>query len=590
MTKTMYNIIEIANTHGGNKDYMLGLIDEFSKYEEGFGIKFQPSKPDCIALPDYEFYEVYKDFFYTEEEWNQFISLAYETKDVWLDLFDTYSIKILQNNFEKIRGVKLQASVLNNFEVIDALEETGLESKDLIINISGYDISTVEAFIEMFEQRLKPHELMLEVGFQAYPTKLEDSGYSKLKRIKNKFSHRIVFADHIDANNPMSIYFPVMVGMDSADIIEKHVRLDRKTEYDHFSSLTPKNFAKFIEIQQQCVSLEAQPFINNREREYLSKSLMKPILSQQKEQGSLISLKEDLSFRRSGKDGLNIFQIENKINSFHVVSRDVKKESTLTQHDFKSAHIATIVACRLKSTRLKKKALKKIGDLASIEYCIRNCMRFPNVQSTVLATSNLEDDAPLKDYLYNENVHFYQGHPVDVIDRYLEVINDLKIDVFVRVTGDNPFVDAGVCEILLREHFKKGADYTTATTTAVGANLEIISSEALKTVKKYFPAADYSEYMGSYFTNNPDYFNIEFVDLPQKYIRDYRLTLDYPEDIKLYNIIHEKLSKKNPDFDLLDIYQLLDETNLSEINSSHSQRYTNDQELMDKLKKNTTIE
>ena len=42
-------IIEIANTHGGNFDYMISLIDEFKNIQPS-GIKFQPLKYDQIAL------------------------------------------------------------------------------------------------------------------------------------------------------------------------------------------------------------------------------------------------------------------------------------------------------------------------------------------------------------------------------------------------------------------------------------------------------------------------------------------------------------------------------------------------------------
>ena len=36
----MYQIIEVANVHGGSKEYLLSLLDEFSSFNNGFGIKF----------------------------------------------------------------------------------------------------------------------------------------------------------------------------------------------------------------------------------------------------------------------------------------------------------------------------------------------------------------------------------------------------------------------------------------------------------------------------------------------------------------------------------------------------------------------
>lgn len=40
--ENIYNIIEIANTHGGDASYVENLVDEFSDLKGVFGIKFQP--------------------------------------------------------------------------------------------------------------------------------------------------------------------------------------------------------------------------------------------------------------------------------------------------------------------------------------------------------------------------------------------------------------------------------------------------------------------------------------------------------------------------------------------------------------------
>ena len=56
--------------------------------------------------------------FFDPGEWRSFIKKASESKDVWLDIFDLYGVEILKNNLLDVRGVKLQTSVLSNFEVI----------------------------------------------------------------------------------------------------------------------------------------------------------------------------------------------------------------------------------------------------------------------------------------------------------------------------------------------------------------------------------------------------------------------------------------------------------------------------------------
>ena len=60
-----YNILEVANTHGGDLSSLKKLICEFSHFD-GLGMKFQPFYYDEIAAPDYERYNVYKEFYFTK--------------------------------------------------------------------------------------------------------------------------------------------------------------------------------------------------------------------------------------------------------------------------------------------------------------------------------------------------------------------------------------------------------------------------------------------------------------------------------------------------------------------------------------------
>ena len=106
----MYYIIEVANTHGGSASYLNSLIEEFQSIQGNVGIKFQPFKFDRIALPDYEWYPVYEKLFFEKSEWNKFIDKASQTKDVWLDLFDSYGVEILNENLNKVYGCLLYTS------------------------------------------------------------------------------------------------------------------------------------------------------------------------------------------------------------------------------------------------------------------------------------------------------------------------------------------------------------------------------------------------------------------------------------------------------------------------------------------------
>ena len=155
----MKYIIEVANTHGGDKKYLLGLIQEFVNFK-GHGIKFQPLHPDRIATSDFEWFNVYQELLFNPEEWHEIITEAKKTKLVWLDLFDTYGVEILNQNLKSIHGIKLQASILYNEEVIKALEQTDCSKLKLIVNITKLlkvFVSDVENFHKNDKQRPSPY-------------------------------------------------------------------------------------------------------------------------------------------------------------------------------------------------------------------------------------------------------------------------------------------------------------------------------------------------------------------------------------------------------------------------------------------------
>lgn len=586
-----YTIIEVANTHGGDESYLNELILTFEKFSDGFGIKFQPLHPDKIAKSDFSAYDIYKKLFFSNKQWQSFISKASKSKGVWLDIFDEYGLEILQENIDKIYGIKLQVSVLFNNRIIDALANFDLAKIKLIINVAALEIDEIETILSKLESSLNPQELILEIGFQAYPTELADSGLVKINTLKNRFSKKIIFADHIDGKSETALWLPALSIACGADYIEKHVMLSNKeTQYDHYSSLTPERFGLMVDKLQHIEKALAEPFINKREQNYLANTMFKPITKIKKSKGEGVSINNDFHFKRSNQLGLNILEIQELLNNFNILSTNVDEGKTLNKSNFKKATIAIIVAARLKSSRLKQKALLKIGNLTSIEKCLKNACAIENINHIILATSNLESDSALKDYTYSDQVIFHKGDPEDVIDRYLVIAEQLKIDVVIRATGDNPFIDNAIAQILLKSHFETGADFTTAKEAALGTNFEIFNTNSLKQIKTYFPEAKHSEYMTWYFVNNADVFKLNFVDLPSELVRNYRLTLDYDEDLSLYNVIDNELSNKSSDYTLADVFNFLDANpNIAGINAHIQAKYKVDDALINLLNKETKI-
>ena len=142
----------------------------------------------------------------------------------------------------------------------------------------------------------------------------------------------------------------------------------------------------------------------------------------------------------------------------------------------------------------------------------------------------------------------------------------------------------------MASHFEKGADYTVATQAAVGTTVEIINTNALKKIKSHFASANYSEYMTWYFQNNPEHFKLNFVDLPERLIRDYRLTLDYQEDLDMFNVIQKHLDDNKLPSNIESIFDFLDKNpDVAKLNGHITLKYKTDQTLIDTLNKETKI-
>jgi spore coat polysaccharide biosynthesis protein SpsF (cytidylyltransferase family) len=151
-------------------------------------------------------------------------------------------------------------------------------------------------------------------------------------------------------------------------------------------------------------------------------------------------------------------------------------------------------------------------------------------------------------------------------------------------------VSPEIADFLLKAHFTAGADFTESRKFAVGSNCQVYNVEALKRIIDLIGTAEYSEHMTLYMTNNPDIFKVNYVDLPEELIRDYRLTLDYQEDLDMFNELFKKLQEKNLDSTLVNVFKILDENpDIPKINAHKKLVYKTDEKLIRLLNEKTRI-
>lgn len=585
-------ILEMANAHGGNLALLKQTVSQFSKLKyPDLGIKFQPFSANTISTPDYEWYRVYTELQKTPDEWKEVFVLAKENFSVWLDIFDSFGIELLRQNQSLITGIKLQSSILCNNEVVSSLKCLDNSELEILINVSGHDLHTVHSIVGQFKA-LKPKNLALQVGFQSYPTELKDTSLNKIIALKKEFpSCRISMADHLDAKNELSLDIPVWAYVMGSDIIEKHICLDRETaKFDFYSAIEFEQTQSMLHKIEAAMEAVGDDFVTEAEANYLSKTEQLPLAKHKLFRGALIS-DQEIMYRRTSQSGVTHKRLVELQKQHFILNKDKSAGDSVKESDFRPAKIATIVACRMKSSRLKAKALLDICGETAIQRCLDSCNQLPFSQRTILATSSLKEDEILKAEAQKCKADFWTGDADDVIKRYLSACEHFDIDIVYRVTGDCPLVSKEIAHLLLDSHFNSGADYTSAANAPVGTAVEIYNAAALRRVIELLGEAKHSEYMTWYFKNNPHIFKLNSVTLPLEISQDLRLTLDYEQDLHLFREIFEKLDERKLAPNLENVFKLVkDYPWLKEINKDCALLYRTDKNLIKMLNEETKIQ
>ena len=104
--------------------------------------------------------------------------------------------------------------------------------------------------------------------------------------------------------------------------------------------------------------------------------------------------------------------------------------------------VVGIIQSRMSSTRLPKKALRKVNGKELLLYLIEKLQKANYLDSFVVATSNELTDDPIISFCERKGIDFLRGNLPNVAGRFLIFLkSDDKIDAFVRISGDGPLLD-----------------------------------------------------------------------------------------------------------------------------------------------------
>jgi spore coat polysaccharide biosynthesis protein SpsF len=220
-----------------------------------------------------------------------------------------------------------------------------------------------------------------------------------------------------------------------------------------------------------------------------------------------------------------------------------------------------ILQARMGSSRLPGKVLAPILDRPMILHLIERIRGAQTIDKFIVATTVKPQDDELVDVLAREGVEVRRGPSEDVLGRFLQVIDEFEPTTFVRLTGDNPFVDATTVDRNVEAHLAGGGDYTTnglSRRWPHGLNVEVAEVAALRRLAAMELTDSEHEHVTIGMLNRPDEFGL--VAVPQERdVGHLRWTVDYPEDFAWARQIFEILQPQKPLFGQQDVLDLLEQ-------------------------------
>ncbi len=203
-----------------------------------------------------------------------------------------------------------------------------------------------------------------------------------------------------------------------------------------------------------------------------------------------------------------------------------------------------ILQVRTGSTRLPNKIFKLLNGYPIIEYISERVKQIKADCELIIATTDKKQDDPIEYFAKKNNISYFRGSEDNVLERYYLTAKKFNINNIIRLTGDNPFLEADFVDLLLNFHILGNYDFSTnkgeyGSNAPIGTGMSIISFSALEKSYKNAITKYEKEHVIPYILDNKNKFNfgIHKIETLKQDFSNIALTIDTQEDFdKMENI------------------------------------------------------
>jgi spore coat polysaccharide biosynthesis protein SpsF (cytidylyltransferase family) len=207
--------------------------------------------------------------------------------------------------------------------------------------------------------------------------------------------------------------------------------------------------------------------------------------------------------------------------------------------------IGALIPVRLKSERLPGKALKDIVGKPVIHHLLDRVFacRFINPENAVVCTTRDPSDDALVEAVEAYGGSVFRGSTDDIIDRFNDAMKQFKFDAVVQVDGDDPLSATEYMDLTMQTLLDDPTlGIVTCSGLPLGTAVKSFTKAAMATVHAHYRTTANDTGFIYYFTKSGLCSQKEINPLSPDHVHDTaRLTLDYPEDLEVFEKIFEAL-------------------------------------------------
>lgn len=241
---------------------------------------------------------------------------------------------------------------------------------------------------------------------------------------------------------------------------------------------------------------------------------------------------------------------------------------------------AIFIRAKLSSTRLPRKHLLIVQGLPIIKRLIDRIKYHTNIKKIVLCTTDEFEDDELVDIATAHEIDTHRWKKGDVLGQYVDAAHQFEVRNVINIDADDPLIDYTLIDETAAIMDATDTDYVTWEGYPLGCTPSGMSARGLRWLASEYPEP--VEHIFAYFEKESALTKLVIKEtspiLSKSYIKDIRLTLDYPEDYELFKTIFDNIYSNATDINFSELMEFIDaHQDVIKINSFRNEEFRKNQ-------------